>query len=97
MNKIPVSFKKNENENVVCGWMNRISHPAPGIPEELIQEMFYHDKSGSSSASSSSREGLGLYMSQKLVKIMNGSVQYLRDAERACFIIVLEFPVAAAK
>ncbi|KAG6387055.1 hypothetical protein SASPL_152237 [Salvia splendens] len=75
----------------------RISHPAPGIPEELIQEMFYHDKSGSSSASSSSREGLGLYMSQKLVKIMNGSVQYLRDAERACFIIVLEFPVAAAK
>ncbi|KAG8364488.1 hypothetical protein BUALT_Bualt18G0002500 [Buddleja alternifolia] len=65
----------------------RISHPAPGIPEELIQEMFYYNNNVS-------REGLGLYISQKLVKIMNGTVQYLRDAEKASFIIPIEFPVA---
>ncbi|KAL3502553.1 hypothetical protein ACH5RR_037002 [Cinchona calisaya] len=64
----------------------RITHPAPGIPEELIQEMFYHSQSVS-------REGLGLYVSQKLVKIMNGTVQYLREAERSSFIILVEFPM----
>lgn len=65
----------------------RITHPAPGIPEGLIQEMFNHNKKAS-------REGLGLYISQKLVKIMNGTVQYLRDAEKASFIILIEFPIA---
>ncbi|KAL0311142.1 UNVERIFIED_CONTAM: Phytochrome C [Sesamum angustifolium] len=65
----------------------RITHPAPGIPEELIREMFYYNHNVS-------REGLGLYISQKLVKIMNGTVQYLREAEKASFIILLEFPFA---
>ncbi|XVF81433.1 hypothetical protein PTKIN_Ptkin15bG0154500 [Pterospermum kingtungense] len=65
----------------------RISHPAPGIPEDLIQEMFHHSQGVS-------REGLGLYISQKLVKIMNGTVQYLREAERSSFIILVEFPLA---
>ncbi|XP_074566806.1 phytochrome C isoform X1 [Curcuma longa] len=64
----------------------RIIHPAPGIPETLVQEMFHHSQG-------ISREGLGLYISQKLVKIMNGNVQYLREAERSCFIIFIEFPL----
>lgn len=68
----------------------RISHPAPGIPEELIREMFNYNNNVS-------REGLGLYMSQKLVKIMNGSVQYLREADKASFIILIEFPIAHNK
>ncbi|KAI3769545.1 hypothetical protein L6452_00652 [Arctium lappa] len=65
----------------------RITHPAPGIPEKLIQDMFHHNRSAS-------REGLGLYISQKLVKIMNGTVQYLREAERASFIVLIELPLA---
>jgi len=64
----------------------RITHPAPGIPEKLIFEMFNHGQD-------MSREGLGLYISQKLVKIMNGSVQYLREEERSSFIILVEFPL----
>jgi phytochrome A len=64
-----------------------IMHPAPGIPEELIQEMFHQNQSVS-------REGLGLYVSQRLVKIMNGTVQYLREAERSSFVILVEFPLA---
>ncbi|KAL9159248.1 hypothetical protein ABFS82_08G121500 [Erythranthe guttata] len=65
----------------------RISHPTPGVPEELIQEMFCYNNNVS-------REGLGLYMSQKLVKTMNGTVQYLRESERASFVILLQFPFA---
>ncbi|XP_042519995.1 phytochrome C [Macadamia integrifolia] len=64
----------------------RITHPAPGISEALIQEMFHHGQGFS-------KEGLGLYISQKLVKIMNGTVQYLREAERSSFIILIEFPL----
>jgi K+-sensing histidine kinase KdpD len=41
-----------------------------------------------------SREGLGLYISQKLVKTMSGTVQYLREAESSSFIVLVEFPVA---
>nr|DAD20240.1 TPA_asm: hypothetical protein HUJ06_021703 [Nelumbo nucifera] len=63
-----------------------ITHPAPGIPDALIQEMFHHSPSVS-------REGLGLYISQKLVTIMHGTVQYLREAERSSLIIFIEFPL----
>ncbi|KAG2719579.1 hypothetical protein I3760_03G272100 [Carya illinoinensis] len=65
----------------------RITHPAPGVPENLIQEMFHHNPHVS-------REGLSLYISQKLVKIMNGTVQYLREADKSSFIILVEFPLA---
>ncbi|KAA0059202.1 phytochrome C [Cucumis melo var. makuwa] len=64
----------------------RITHPTPGIPAHLIQEMFDDNND-------SSKEGLGLYISQKLVKIMNGTVQYLREAETSSFIILIEFPL----
>ncbi|WOK99688.1 phytochrome C [Canna indica] len=64
----------------------RIIHPAPGIPEALVQEMFHHSQG-------ISREGLGLFISQKLIKIMNGTLQYLREAERSSFIILVEFPL----
>ncbi|THU75016.1 hypothetical protein C4D60_Mb04t39480 [Musa balbisiana] len=64
----------------------RIIDPAPGIPEAVVQEMFHHRQG-------ISRGGIGLYVSQKLVKIMNGTVQYVREAERSSFIILLEFPL----
>ncbi|XP_057955504.1 phytochrome C [Malania oleifera] len=65
----------------------QIIHPSPGIPEDLIQEMFHYNRSAS-------REGLGLYISQKLVKIMNGTLQYLKEAETSSFVILVEFPLA---
>ncbi|KAI4984910.1 hypothetical protein ZWY2020_017540 [Hordeum vulgare] len=65
----------------------RVVHPAPGVPEALIQEMFRHGPGVS-------REGLGLHISQKLVKTMSGTVQYLREAESSSFIVLVEFPVA---
>ncbi|KQK13173.1 phytochrome C [Brachypodium distachyon] len=65
----------------------RLNHPVPGVPETLIQEMFRHGPGVS-------REGLGLHISQKLVKTMSGTVQYLREAEISSFIVLVEFPVA---
>ncbi|KAG9443482.1 hypothetical protein H6P81_014822 [Aristolochia fimbriata] len=65
----------------------RVEHPSPGIPEALVQEMFHHSRS-------MSREGLCLYISQMLVRIMNGSVKYLREASKSSFIVLLEFPLA---
>lgn len=70
--------------------MCRIIHPAPGVPEALIQEMFHHNQTAS-------REGLGLYINQKLVKTMNGNVQYLREAEKSSFIILIELPLVQNK
>ncbi|KAJ3705966.1 hypothetical protein LUZ61_009671 [Rhynchospora tenuis] len=69
----------------------RIIHPPPGVPEALVQEMFHQSHQGVS------REGLGLYISQKLVKTMNGNVQYLREAERSSFIILVELPLVQNK
>ncbi|WMV38794.1 hypothetical protein MTR67_032179 [Solanum verrucosum] len=78
---------KRKNINAL---MRRITHPSPGIPDELIQHMFHYSQS-------ISREGLALYISQKLVKIMDGTVQYLREAERSSFIILVEFPLVEKK
>lgn len=64
----------------------RITHPAPGIPEDLIQEMFHPTQRLT--------RGVTLHISQKLVRIMNGTVKYLREEERSSFIIDFEFPVA---
>ncbi|XP_074275752.1 phytochrome C [Silene latifolia] len=65
----------------------RIIHPSPGVPENLIREMFHRSPG-------MSREGLGLYISHKLVKIMNGTLQYLRGEDTSSFLVSLEFPLA---
>ncbi|XP_050384607.1 phytochrome C [Argentina anserina] len=64
----------------------RITHPAPGMPDHLIQEMF-HD------SHRVSREGLGLHLSQNLVKVMNGTVQYHRGEDTSSFRILIDFPL----
>lgn len=41
-----------------------------------------------------SEDGIGLLISRKLVKLMNGEVQYLREAGKSTFIITVELAVA---
>jgi len=60
--------------------------PGEGLPPELIQDMFHNSKWVT-------QEGLGLSMSRKIIKLMNGEVQYVREAERCYFLVVLELPV----
>lgn len=70
---------------IACGC--RITHTGVGIPEELLNQMFGND-------GETSDEGISLLISRKLVKLMNGDVQYLREAGKSSFIISVELAVA---
>ncbi|KAI8561837.1 hypothetical protein RHMOL_Rhmol04G0372700 [Rhododendron molle] len=64
----------------------RIVSPGDGLPPELVQDMFH-------SSRWVTQEGLGLSMCRKILKLMNGEVQYIRESERCYFIIILELPM----
>lgn len=61
----------------------RITHSGSGVPESLLNEMFGSD-------GEASEAGIGLLISRNLVKLMNGDVQYLREAGKSTFIIFVE-------
>ncbi|KNA17910.1 hypothetical protein SOVF_075510 [Spinacia oleracea] len=65
----------------------RILHTGGGIPEELLGQMF-------ESNGDATEEGISLQISRKLVKLMNGDIQYLRAAGSSTFIISVELAVA---
>ncbi|XP_074294265.1 phytochrome A1-like [Silene latifolia] len=65
----------------------RIMHTGGGISEELLSQMF-------ESQGDASEEGISLVVSRKLVKLMNGDIQYLRSAGSSTFIISVELPIA---
>ncbi|KAJ6726532.1 PHYTOCHROME [Salix purpurea] len=64
----------------------KIVCPGEGLPPELVQDMFH----GSRWAT---QEGLGLSMCRKILKLMNGEVQYIRESERCYFLVILEVPM----
>ncbi|KAI4369342.1 hypothetical protein MLD38_017790 [Melastoma candidum] len=68
----------------------RITHSGSGVPDTLLNQMFGTD-------GEVSEEGISLMISRKLVKLMNGDVQYLREAGKSTFIITVELAVACAK
>ncbi|XP_077219349.1 phytochrome B-like isoform X3 [Tasmannia lanceolata] len=59
--------------------------PGEGLPPEIVQDMFHSTKWAT-------REGLGLSLGRKILKLMNGEVQYIRDSERCYFLIIIELP-----
>ncbi|RAL52740.1 hypothetical protein DM860_007508 [Cuscuta australis] len=69
----------------------RVRHSGRGVPEELLAQMFESD-------ADVSEEGIGLLVSRKLAKLMNGDVQYVREfataAGHSTFIISLQLGVA---
>nr|AHZ63977.1 phytochrome [Huperzia lucidula] len=64
----------------------RIIHPGIGLPESLVQEMYEPELW-------STQEGLGLGMCRKLLKLMNGDVQYVRESGKSYFLINFELPM----
>ncbi|BBG93067.1 phytochrome B [Prunus dulcis] len=64
----------------------RLVCPGDGLPPQLVQDMFH-------SSQWMTQEGLGLSMCRKILKLMNGEVQYIRESERCYFLIILEFPM----
>ncbi|KAK9670053.1 hypothetical protein RND81_13G173600 [Saponaria officinalis] len=67
----------------------RIMHTGGGISEEVLSQMF-------EGRGDASEEGISLIVSRKLVKQMNGDLQYLRSAGSSTFIIYAELAIAAA-
>ncbi|OVA18829.1 PAS domain [Macleaya cordata] len=63
----------------------RMTHPGQGLPSEVVQDMF---EEGTQSAT---QEGLSLSMSRKLLRMMNGHVQYIKEPTRCYFLIEVEF------
>ncbi|KAK7857435.1 phytochrome B [Quercus suber] len=64
----------------------RMVSPGEGLPRELVQDMFH-------SSRWLTQEGLGLSMCRKILKLMNGEVQYIRESERSYFLVILELPM----
>nr|AHZ64004.1 phytochrome [Cylindrocystis sp. VAZE] len=67
----------------------RVAHSGEGLPEDLVSQMF--DRAD---PHSKSQEGLGLSMCRKIVRLMNGEVKYVREAESSFFWVKLELPLA---
>nr|ALB26782.1 phytochrome A [Akebia trifoliata] len=65
----------------------RITHSGGRIPEELLNEMFEGN-------ADTSEVGISLLVSRKLLRLMNGEVQYLRTAGKSSFIISVELAAA---
>nr|AYW35332.1 phytochrome [Spirogyra varians] len=90
-----VEIKVVPNSKSLPGGVNiiqldfKITHAGAGLPEDLIHQMF--DRAD---PHSKSQEGLGLSMCRKIVKLMNGDVEYVRESEKCYFHLFLEMPLA---
>ncbi|CAK9138887.1 unnamed protein product [Ilex paraguariensis] len=76
---------RNVSIRFITFWC-RIVCPGEGLPPELVQDMFH-------SSRWVSQEGLGLSMCRKILKLMKGEVQYIRESERCYFLIIIELPM----
>lgn len=80
--------KDSIGESVQLGHLEfRITHSGEGVPQELLSQMFGDE-------ADATEEGISLFISRKLLKLMNGDVQYLREAGRATFIVSVELAIS---
>ncbi|XP_073311914.1 phytochrome A-like [Primulina huaijiensis] len=80
--------KDSIGESVQLGHLEfRITHSGEGVPQELLSQMFGDE-------ADATEEGISLFISRKLLKLMNGDVQYLREAQRATFIVSVELAIS---
>lgn len=79
-------LKQNSDGLALAHTEFRIVCPGEGLPPELVQDMFHSGKWVT-------QEGLGLSMCRKILKLMNGEVQYIRESARCYFLITLELPL----
>lgn len=61
-----------------------MTHPGLGLPSNIIEEMYEERKQWGT------QEGLALNLSTKLLGIMKGHVNYIRDDSKCCFLIDIE-------
>lgn len=64
-----------------------MTHPGQGLPSELVQDMFH-------ASQWTTQEGLGLSMSRKLLKMMKGHIQYVRESTKCYFLMNIELQIS---
>ncbi|KAL0375882.1 UNVERIFIED_CONTAM: Phytochrome A1 [Sesamum calycinum] len=86
---VAASLKKDSiGESVQLGHLEfRMTHTGGGVPQELLNQMFGDE-------ADTTEDGISVFISRKLVKLMNGDVQYLREAGRSTFIISVELAIS---
>ncbi|XP_071697226.1 phytochrome E [Rutidosis leptorrhynchoides] len=62
----------------------RLSHPGPGLPADIIRDMYEERNQWGT------HDGLALNLSRKLLRIMKGHVHYARDDTKCCFLVDIE-------
>ncbi|KAM0947584.1 putative PAS domain, phytochrome, GAF domain, histidine kinase/HSP90-like ATPase [Dioscorea sansibarensis] len=83
--QVASNLKQHSDGTQIMLLQFRIIVPGEGLPPELVQDMFHNSRWAT-------QEGMGLSISRKLLKLMNGEVQYIREAERCYFLIATELP-----
>ncbi|CAN6289657.1 unnamed protein product [Urochloa humidicola] len=79
------NVKQNPDGTDTALFIFRFACPGEGLPPDIVQDMF-------SNSRWSTHEGIGLSTCRKILKLMGGEVQYIRESERSFFLIVLELP-----
>ncbi|CAL9106132.1 phytochrome B-like [Musa acuminata AAA Group] len=82
------SLKHNSDGTEMVLLHFRIVCPGDGLPPELVQDMFHNSWWVT-------EEGLGLSTCRKLLKLMNGEVQYVRESVKCYFLVSIELPTGS--
>nr|AOA13605.1 phytochrome B [Musa acuminata] len=82
------SLKHNSDGTEMVLLHFRIVCPGDGLPPELVQDMFHNSWWVT-------EEGLGLSTCRKLLKLMNGEVQYVRESVKCYFLVSIELPTSS--
>lgn len=83
--KISHGLKIIQDGNEFIHLKFRMTHSGRGLPSSVLHDMF---EGGGNQWST--QEGLGLYMSRKILSRMNGDVHYVREQNKCYFLIDLE-------
>nr|CAD1833158.1 unnamed protein product [Ananas comosus var. bracteatus] len=81
------NLKQNPDGTETVLLLFRFACPGEGLAPELVQDMFHNSRWAT-------EEGLGLSICRKILKLMGGDVQYIRESERCFFLIALELPTS---
>ncbi|KAK3037399.1 hypothetical protein RJ639_030161 [Escallonia herrerae] len=82
--KVIPGLKLIQDGNEVIHLQFRMTHPGQGFPSALLEDMF------GGKSQWTTQEGLALNFSRKLLNMMNGHVNYVRDNDKCYFLVDLE-------
>ncbi|KAJ6810242.1 putative phytochrome B isoform X1 [Iris pallida] len=83
--QVKPTLKQNSGGTEMILLQFSIVCPGEGLPSELVQDMFHNSRWAT-------EEGLGLSLCRRILKLMDGDVQYIRVSERSYFLITIELP-----